>query len=162
MEDAFEKNNMTKDGEAGHAASDLLATLLSNSDLTARVVAALGGIKGGEESATNPQEPAPKPEYTAASAPPAATMGDGIATLLQNPAVLERLPQMMAVLKPLMDSGTAKPQAAETAVSATPSPMHNREHLLLSLKPFLSKERCDAVDAILRISQLGDVLGKLK
>lgn len=36
-----------------------------------------------------------------------------------------------------------------------------REAFLLSLKPYLSKERCEAVDYLVRIARLGDVLHTL-
>ncbi len=37
-----------------------------------------------------------------------------------------------------------------------------RETLLLALKPYLSKERCDAVDYLLRLGRVGDAIKALK
>ena len=157
MEEGMKKNTVVADAQASAPPNDLLGTLLSNPELIARVGAVLGAMNGRAENSESQSEASPKNE--ASTFAPA---GDGIATLLQNPAILEKLPQMLAVMKPLMDNHVSKPQAEAGAVNAPPSHSNQREHLLLSLKPFLSKERCDAVDAILRISQLGDVLGKLK
>lgn len=160
MEDAFEKNNPAAESPSVAPSADLLGALLSNPALIERIGGVLGAMRNGETAASSVHEASENTPTPPGAAPAAA--GDGIATLLQNPAMLEKLPQMLAVLKPLMENNAAKPPATEVAVRAVPTPAHHREQLLLSLKPFLSKERCDAVDTILRISQLGDVLGKLK
>lgn len=72
---------------------------------------------------------------------------DGLATILSNPAIMEKLPTLLAGMK---SSPAALPQQ-KTAEA-------RRRDLLLALKPFLSKNRGDAVDMILQISRLGNVL----
>ena len=63
------------------------------------------------------------------------------------------------------------PTIAEHAplpVGNAPSPREKmrreqyRNDLLCALKPFLSRERCEAVDMILRLSALGNVLKQLQ
>ena len=72
--------------------------------------------------------------------------------------MLERLPQIIAVMKPLLAAqAPPKPSAHESR-----SPEACRNNLLLALKPFLCAERCDAIDSIIRISQLGAVFSQLK
>ena len=84
---------------------------------------------------------------------------DGLGALLSDPALLEKLPQMIAVMKPLLG---ALPQKAQEIPPNTDSPQCARDTLLLSLKPFLSPRRCEAIDTMLRINRLGSVLGNLK
>ena len=161
MEKELENNNAASGINSAAVSGDLLKDLLSNPELIARVGTVLGAMRGGEgsgKSGTQTASGVGDAVQTSAAVPSV----DGIAALLQNPSLLAQLPQMLAVLKPLMENGTIKPPASDTAVAAKSSSVHPREGLLLSLKPFLSKERCDAVDTILRISQLGDVLGKRK
>lgn len=90
--------------------------------------------------------------------PPAVNLQD----LLSNPAVMEKLPQVMAMLSPMMNQ--AKPSENAKEVSAVPQRFstQNRESLLCALKPFLSPHRQTAVDSIMRISQLGHILQQLK
>lgn len=48
-------------------------------------------------------------------------------------------------------------------LGAKPSPAcAAREHLLLSLKPYLSPTRCEAVDYLVRIARLGDIIHSLE
>ena len=85
-------------------------------------------------------------------------MSEGLGGLLSNPAMLENLPQILAVMKPLIAAmPTPKPPD-----SRSHSPEDCRNNLLLALKPFLSAERCDAIDSIIRISHLGNVFSQLK
>lgn len=82
--------------------------------------------------------------------------------LLSNPAVMEKLPQVMAMLSPMMNNNKTDEDAK--AVSASPQRFNpqSRESLLCALKPFLSPNRQTAVDSIMRISQLGHILQQLK
>ena len=89
---------------------------------------------------------------------------------------MAKLPQVMAMLRPMMeqasaaapqtDTGGATATSASAAASALPSSPQkkatdNRSALLLALKPFLSEDRRNAVDAMLRLSALGDVLRRI-
>lgn len=102
---------------------------------------------------------------------PMTNPADGIGAVLSNPELLAKLPQVMAMLRPMMEGAAAQqpsppaPEGAGAPVSAKESatrpPTDNRTALLLALKPFLSEDRRNAVDAMLRISALGDVLRRL-
>lgn len=80
---------------------------------------------------------------------------DGISSVLSNPDLLAKLPQVMEVLKPMLG------QAQAPSAPKPPSPEEERDRLLLSLRPFLSKERQETLEAILKLSKLGEVLKQL-
>ena len=140
----MEQAHSSPQGMDGSAASNLLSSLLSNPEIMAK----LGALMGETAGSTTP-----------AAAPPIPS--DGLATVLSNPELLAKLPDVMAMLKPM--------QAANGSLQAPPSEKAERRSredcrndLLLALKPFLSPERCQAVDAMLRISKLGTVISRIK
>lgn len=115
------------------------------------------------------ENPNVSPQETGQSPP---NVADGLGAVLSNPELMAKLPQIMAMLRPMMEQQTAAPppqsgnEGAETPASASPiAPLKkttdNRSALLLALKPFLSEDRRNAVDAMLRLSTLGDVLRRL-
>ena len=57
---------------------------------------------------------------------------------------------ILASLAPMLSS-------LKSAGAALPHKDDKRECLLLALKPYLSRERCDAIDQMLRISRISDV-----
>ena len=112
---------------------------------------------GNARDGTNPDKRSPGGD----------SLPDGLSAVLSNPELMARLPQVMAMLRGNADAGsTGTRNQPSFALSGKPpakqSPEDSRNHLLLALKPFLSKERRDAVDIILRISQLGTVLRQMK
>lgn len=163
--------------------SGMLEGLLSNPEMLKRIGSIIGAM-----SSAQPSTPAPDPsvqvavqdtsavEETAESSAPEATPasasginfmgGDGLASLLTDPSMLEKLPQIIAVMKPLMASmpppKPSPPSHSSSPPSHSSSPQDCRDNLLLALKPFLSPERRDAVDSIIRISKLGTVFKQLK
>ena len=82
-------------------------------------------------------------------------MADGISSVLSNPEMMAKLPQVMAMLKPML--GENEPQSPAKPLSHE----EERDRLLLSLRPFLSKERQDLLESILKLSKLGEVLKQL-
>ena len=123
------------------------ASILSNPALLRSVGELLGN-----------SAPAETEEKTDSPAPP-----DLLGSLLSNPTVLEKLPQLISTLAPLMQASTAAKAEDAVPTAAKPhTPAQDRDQLLLALKPFLSSERCAAVDSILRIAHLGSLLGQLK
>ena len=151
MEEASIKGIGSGEGVATDAPMAMLSTLLSNPEAMQRLRGMLEGMVGSGKSSVEKSD-------TDAPTDSKAVNMDGLSAVLSNHEILARLPQMMAAFKPLIDAkGDAHTEAKKPS-----SPSQNREHLLLALKPFLSKERCDAVDTILRISQLGEVLGRMK
>ncbi len=160
-----EEQKQTNTSEVS-SASGVLEGLLSNPDLLRRIGGILNTVSAPAPSATGegtPAEASVQPASAGAagqtSAQESATWnGDGLASLLSNPAMLEQLPKMISVIKPLLAS-VPPPKPAPTANS---SPQANRDNLLLALKPFLSSERREAVDSIIRLSRLGNVFQQLK
>ena len=130
--------------------SDMLSNLLSNPDMMEKIHAIAEQIPTGVSSGESAKLDAAvsKNEPTA----------DGLAAVLADPQMMAKLPQMVAVLGPLLGSGGSN--------QATPPREKNaeacRNDLLLALKPFLSPERCHAIDTMLRISKLGSVIRQIK
>lgn len=111
--------------------ADLLTGLLSNPKLVNSIKEALG----------NPSADAP-------SGPPA---------LLSDPAIYEKMPLLLNLLRaqtPAAQEGAGKPVSAGGADA--------REGLLLALKPFLSPGRRNAVDTVIGLSKLGGVLKQMQ
>ena len=150
----------------------LSSELLSNPAL----LQAVGALLGGKPPAANNTADIP-------SLPP-----DGLRSLLSDPQLMEKLPQMMAMLSPLLSakapseassSPTAEPALPSTslpvaapAAERVPSEAHaslgtnsaskQRDALLCALKPFLSPERQHAVDSLLQLSRLGDLIHRIR
>lgn len=139
--------------------SNLLSSLLSNPEMMAKLGAAMGQMSPPpSEQGADSTDAAP----AAATAPSLPSIpADGLATVLSNPELMARLPDMMAMLKPMMGSGSAS-APSPAGRSANRSREDCRSDLLLALKPFLSPERCHAVDTMLRISKLGTVIRQIK
>ncbi len=105
---------------------------------------------------------------------------DLFSALLSNPELLAKLPSLLSTIKPIIemlgssgttDISTQKEQRAHTdsisafSVSApTSSPKgggDSRAALLCAIKPYLSQDRQNAIDYIIKISRLGDILKTL-
>ena len=142
--------------------TDALGEMLSDPAFLQKLSSVLSSLQGAAKSTAGTAESTvpTQSESTAASA--SALPIDGLAAVLSNPAMMEKLPAVIAMLKPMMEnSGGATPASASVTATVS-SPEHSRETLLVALKPFLSKERGEAIDTILRISQLGSLLGQMK
>lgn len=97
-----------------------------------------------------------------------------LSSLLSNPELLSKLPELISIISPLMGSlssqgGTSIPASVQKptlTAPATPALAHkseqqNRSALLCALKPYLKKERQDAIDYMIKLSRLGDILKTL-
>lgn len=82
-------------------------------------------------------------------APKSAPSLDG---LLSNPDIMSKLPEIIGVLKPMVSQSESKQPSGG---------YDKRIALLTALKPYLSSERCDAVDYIAKMSKLSDLLKNL-
>lgn len=139
----------------------LLNGLLSNPDLIRNLSAMLGGTKAGAAETVTPlPSPIVPPQNNE-------VVADGISRVLSNPEMMAKLPDVMRMLAPMMQQTRS---ATEASVPAIATPPHSgaerdrhgcRNDLLLALKPFLSPERCRAIDMLLGLSRLGDVLQKM-
>lgn len=144
----------------------LLGKLLSNPDLVKNLSAVLGasGTAEAEPSAAKPTEAEPQIPPPSLENPQA--MADGISRVLANPEMMAKLPDVMKMLAPMVQQGSS----SGAAVPAVAIPHHGggerdrrgcRNDLLVALKPFLSPERCRAIDMLLGLSRLGDALQKM-
>lgn len=147
---------------------EALMSLLSDPEALRRMASVLGTVLSAPQTGTTtPQNTKDSAHVSAdradraadaASAPTSTAIGatDGLSALLSNPAMLEQLPKILAVMKPMLAAPAAKPSA-----SVSQKPEECRNNLLLALKPFLSPARCEAIDSIIRISHLGSVFSQL-
>ena len=129
----------------GAAPTEMLSAILQNPEI-------MGKLRDLLQDA--PQDPQPSAPALSVSADTAA---DGLASVLGNPALMAKLPQVMAMLKPMLSDGAPSQQSPKV-----PTSEERRAALLLALKPFLATERQQAVETMLQISRLGTVLRQLK
>ena len=100
--------------------------------------------------------------------------GDLISSLLSSPDVLSKLPSVISAIKPVMEIMGAQipsptlaspPQirTAEEPRASNPQREHgdSRTALLCAMKPYLSAERRQAIDYIVKLGRLGDILKTL-
>ena len=133
---------------------------------------------------------APPPTLTASSTTPASGGGDILTSLFSNPELIAKLPAILSSVKPIIDmlkvSGImpAPVSAPVSTVPSTPdgvaangeerqtgevpaalikhSPRaDSRIALLCAMKPYLSHDRQNAIDYIVKIGRLGDILKTL-
>ena len=110
-------------------------------------------------------------------------VGDIFSSLLSNPDLLLKLPSIISAAKPIIDmfSQSQKNQVSNDATTASESvaagsvlasPERNpsrvlgreaecRNALLCAMKPYLSSDRQNAIDYIIKLSRLGDILKTL-
>ena len=138
----------------------LLGSLLSNPELLRNLSSLLGKpSEGTRESETSPSTNMSLPENGEAVA-------DGISRVLSNPEMMAKLPEVMKMIAPMIQQKQAT-QGVPVPASVAPSQGKGqdrrgcRNDLLIALKPFLSSERCRAIDMLLGLSRLGDALQKM-
>ena len=75
-----------------------------------------------------------------------------------TPEMMQKLPQMMSALAPLMGGkGEGKPSGGKKEINDG----EKRKRLLAALRPYLSDNRRGAVDQILKVTEMTDILGTL-
>ncbi len=93
------------------------------------------------------------------SEPSLPVQAGGLDTVLSNPALMAALPSMMAQLAPMMSGLNSTPKEAQPKKK---SPEECRNDLLCALRPFLSADRQNAIDTLIRISALGTLIRQMK
>ena len=73
-----------------------------------------------------------------------------LSTLVANPELMAKLPELLSVMKPLLGGARESGQTDKKLA------------LLCALKPYLSPKRCETIDYITKISKLGDTLKHIK
>ncbi len=135
-------------------AGALLGKLLSNPDLMKNLSSVLGTSGTAD------------PAASVSASPSAENVGEGISRVLSNPEMMAKLPDVMKMLAPMMQQGSSSGASVPAVVAASHGGGERdrrgcRNDLLVALKPFLSPERCRAIDMLLGLSRLGDALQKM-
>ena len=115
--------------------SDVLANITANKALMEQIADIMGN--------------------TAATKPPEA---NSISDVLSNPDLMAKLPEVMAVLRPMLSGGDSHPAKQDGKGEAA----GRRLALLYALKPYLSPRRCEAIDYFARMSKMGDLMKNIK
>ena len=121
--------------------SAILDKVLSNPDILTTVASALSGASNGTGEAESKSTDAPRAEESAMASAP-----------LDTDVMMQKLPQIMKMLSPMISGTGAKNHAPAH------DPTDKRACLLLAIKPYLSKERCEAIDYIIKFSKLSEIL----
>lgn len=100
--------------------------------------------------------------------------GDAFSSLLSNPELISNLPRLISMAKPLLEafmSQGSPPSVSNrvqkdtsSAPKSLPAPKGHdadRAALLCAMKPYLSPTRQTAIDYIIKLSRLGDILKTL-
>ena len=112
--------------------------------------AKLAAEVSGESAPSQPQN---EPQKTPASAPAMPQI---------TPEMLARLPQMMSAMAPLLSGMQGKGHGGKgEAEEKKGGDAERRRRLLAALKPYLSHQRKDAIDSILKVTEMTDLLGQL-
>ena len=82
---------------------------------------------------------------------------DSTPTATQPPFPIEKLSEVMSTLAPML-SGASSPVGKEISGNRE----DHRYALLCALRPYLSVERREMVDYLLRFGKIGDLLKKIK
>ena len=135
-------------------AGALLGKLLSSPDLVKNLSSVLGASGTADPTAS-----------VSASAS-AENVGEGISRVLSNPEMMAKLPDVMKMLAPMMQQGSSSGASVPAVAAASHGGGERdrrgcRNDLLVALKPFLSPERCRAIDMLWGLSRLGDALQKM-
>ena len=107
----------------------------------------IGSIKANAESSNSVQS-----QSTEVSVKPASEKEESGGSI--DPGIVEKLPEIMAAIGPLMKKGSIKSGGAGSEVE-------NRNCLLRALKPYLSENRRDMIDGIMTLSKLTSLIDLL-
>lgn len=163
--------NEVNSNERNEAAQDeMLAAILQ------KLGTASGGTASGGASAQN--HSASVESGTGASS---GGSGDILSSLLSNPELISKLPTIIASIKPIIEMlGRTNSSTSASVSESTPAvslpvqsaPMGSTAHrsgydhdsrtaLLCAMKPYLSNDRRNAIDYIVKLGRLGDILKTL-
>ena len=138
MSEAKETTDREETLGASPDLSRMLDKVLSNPEILSSVAAALSkdGKSQTKEIFVNEQ----KEKEVAGGSP-------DIEAMMQN------IPDVMKIVGPMMSKGDGR--------SAPSRPNDKRACLLSAMKPYLNSHRCEAIDYIIRISELSELIKKI-
>lgn len=128
--------------------SDAINKLMANPEIISTVASALGNMapKAEQEPPTQPSEPQPPP-------------AEEVHTETVSASAAPDLGALVAKLAPIM-SGLGGSKGSQK--SSERRETDRREALLCALKPYVSEGRREAIDYIIRISQISDILKNIQ
>ena len=110
---------------------------------------------GGGETPSPPAVPS-APAPPTAQAPPSGGGTSPLGSLFANPALLAALPTLAENIGPLLGSLSGGTGTAPTATR--PHPVDRHTALLCAVKPYLSPQRQDAAETVIRLCRIWDAL----
>lgn len=156
--------------------SGIIKSLLSTSDAEAEAPISDTVPKGASETV---------PTASPTEGLQTSGQADLFSSLLSDPRLLSKLPTLLSMAKPILELLTAqsrpeaatapqaagKPPANASVPTSAPhptgeqrragDPADRRAALLCAMKPYLSHDRQNAIDYIIKLSRLGDILKSL-
>lgn len=142
-------------------------------ELLKTVLERLGGVDSSQAS------PSTQNSKTDHSAPTGGGgSGDILSSLLSNPELIAKLPTIISSIKPIIEIFGKSNSSVNDSVSVSALPhkpeavptsltkedrrgSDSRTALLCAMKPYLSSDRRDAIDYIVKLGRLGDILKTL-
>ncbi len=138
-ENPFDPNDILN-GNSG--LSDALAKLLGNKELMQTISSVVKG------------ESPPSSDGAGTGAAADASGGENKANTFEG---MTALPEMLAALKPILNSGKLS-GLSKFFANDNHRDSAKRTALLSALKPYLCKERCEIIDYIISINKFGDII----
>ncbi len=120
--------------------SGMLGKLLANPQIIQSVASALSG-EGGEAAPKADTADSVREKEKAEESSPTPDVA----------AMAQKLPEIMNMLTPVL-------QQKGGARSGKDAPSDNRACLLNAMKPYMSQKRCEAIDYIIKFSQISDII----
>lgn len=125
---------------------------ISGEDLQKTVASILGNPAFGKILGELSGKTAPTPEETPAP--------QNVSTPQITPEMMAKLPQMMSALAPLLSGMQGEKKESGGAEKSSASDAEKRKKLLAALKPYLSSSRRDAVDSIMKVTEMTDLISQ--
>ena len=126
---------------SAEALSGMINTLKENPALLQSIAASLGMTNASEKEEKEAKEEKEENSFSEQNTIETSAMP------AIPPEIMKALPTVLSLM-----NGNGKPKSKSEA---------NREALLYALKPYLSKSRADAIEKIIRLSRIGDILSGL-
>lgn len=133
--------------------STALNALLSDPELMSRI----SGIVNGASNTTGSQDSVATQASVDTPPPPGNATTPSLGGLLSNPDIMEKLPEVMATIAPML-KGNGDKKDTPTFNADRSRSGDRRIALLCALKPYLSPRRCEAIDYIIKLDRIGSLL----